>query len=229
VKALHKKGQQKEIKKNQIIEAAARVFARSGYAKAVIADIAIEADIGKGTVYEYFQSKEDLFFAVFEWFQKKMENAATVGLSSREAEATVRLQMLNDSLMGLWGEIKDVFVLVMEFWSASSSSRMRQRFKAAFKQIYDKYRRIVCDLIRDGIEGGEFRPDVKPEPIAAALVGTWDAMFLQAWFDDTFNPATTARDFLETVIRGLVIKDCGYAENSSEATITTKGTKDTKG
>jgi AcrR family transcriptional regulator len=207
VKTLNKMGRQKLRKRNQIIEAAARVFARSGYANAVIAEIAIEANIGKGTVYEYFESKEDLFFAVFEWFQKKMEMAATDGLSSIGDKATKRLEMLNGSLMGLWGEIKDVFVLVMEFWSASSSTRMRQRFKAAFKQIYDNYRHIVCGLIQDGIDSGQFRPDVNPEPIAAALVGTWDAMFLQAWFDDNFDPAATARDFLETVLRGLAIKD----------------------
>ncbi|MGD2099907.1 MAG: TetR/AcrR family transcriptional regulator [Desulfobacterales bacterium] len=199
--------QQKEIKRNQIVAAAARVFARSGYSNAVIADIAMEANIGKGTVYEYFESKEDLFFAVFEWFQKKMEKAAAAGLSSLGDKATERLKGLNDSLMGLWDEIKDVFVLVMEFWSASSSTRMRQRFKAAFKQIYVNYRLIVCGLIQDGIDGGEFRPDVKPEPIAAALVGTWDALFLQAWFDENFDPAATARDFLETVLRGLVIED----------------------
>ena len=200
-------GKQKIRKRNQIIEAAARVFARNGYANSVIADIAIEANIGKGTVYEYFESKEDLFFAVFEWFQEKMEKAATVGHSSPADDATERLKVLNDSLMGLWGEIKDVFVLVMEFWSASSSTRMRQQFKAAFKQIYDNYRHIVCGLIQDGIESGQFGPDVKPEPIAAALVGTWDAMFLQAWFDDNFDPAATARYFLETVMRGLAIKD----------------------
>jgi AcrR family transcriptional regulator len=207
VKALKKSGNQKIRKQKQIIEAAARVFARNGYANAVIADIATEANIGKGTVYEYFESKEDLFFAVFEWFQTKMEKAATVGLSSLGMNATERLKVLNDSLMGLWGEIKDVFVLVMEFWSASSSTRMRQRFKTAFKQIYKNYRHIVCSLIQDGIDSGEFRPDVKPELVAAALVGTWDAMFLQAWFDDNFDPAVTAREFLETLIQGLAIND----------------------
>ena len=193
----------RQNKKNQIVKAAAVVFAASGYSRAVIADIAIEARIGKGTVYEYFDSKEDLFFAVFEWYQKKTEKAAIDGIASSGAAATERLKALNDSLMGLWAEMKDVFVLVMEFWSASSSKRMRQRFKAAFKQIYDDYRHTVCGLIQDGIDSGEFRPDVKPEPIAAALVGTWDALFLQAWFDDHFDPGATARDFLETVIRGL--------------------------
>ena len=74
-----------------------------------------------------------------------------------------------DRVMGLWDEIKEVFVLVMEFWAASSSTQMRQRFKSAFKQLYDDYRQIVSALIQDGINSGEFRPDIKPEPVAAAF------------------------------------------------------------
>ena len=194
---------QKTKKRDQIIEAAAQVFAQKGYSGAVVADIAVQADIGKGTVYEYFSSKEDLFFAVFEWFQKKTEKAATVGISALGGSAADRLKVLNNSLMGLWDEIKDAFVLVMEFWAASSSTQMRRRFKGAFKQLYDDYRKIVSALIQDGINSGEFSSSVKPDPVAAALVGTWDALFLQAWFDDSFDPAATANDFLDTVLRGL--------------------------
>jgi AcrR family transcriptional regulator len=198
---------QKSAKRNQIVEAAARVFARKGYAGAVVADIAVEACIGKGTVYEYFNSKEDLFFAVFEWFQKKTEEAATVGIASLGGRASERLGVLNESLMGLWDQIKDAFVLTMEFWAASSSAIMQDRFKAAFKQLYDNYRGLVSSLIRDGINSGDFRADIHPEAIAAALVGTWDALFLQAWFDDGFDPAATAREFLDTVLRGLRVAD----------------------
>ena len=190
-------------KKDRIIEAAAQVFARSGYSNASVASIARQANIGKGTVYEYFQSKEDLFFAVFEWFQKKTEKAAVVRISNLGGGAADRLQALNDSLMGVWDEIKEVFALVMEFWAASSSTGMRQRLKGAFKQLYDDYRRIVSALIKDGIKSGEFRSDVKPEPVAAALVGTWDALFLQAWFDESFDPAATAKDFMDTLLHGL--------------------------
>ena len=172
-------------KKDRIIEAAAQVFARSGYSNASVASIARQANIGKGTVYEYFQSKEDLFFAVFEWFQKKTEKAAVVGISDLGGGAADRLQALNDSLMGVWDEIKEVFALVMEFWAASSSTGMRQRLKGAFKQLYDDYRRIVSALV------------------AAALVGTWDALFLQAWFDESFDPAATAKDFMDTLLHGL--------------------------
>ena len=91
----------------------------------------------------------------------------------------------------------------MEFWAASAFSHMRDRFKAAFRQVYEEFRGIVSSLIREGIERGEFRPDVKPASIAAALVGSWDALFLQAWFEDDFDPVTIAQDFLSVLINGL--------------------------
>ena len=193
----------RENKKIRILEAAIHLFAQNGYARTAVADIAAYADIGKGTIYEYFDSKEDLFFAVFEWYKKETGAAATVGISVLGASAADRLEALNNSLMSMWDEMKDVFVLVMEFWAASSSSNMRERFQAAFKQLYQDYRRIVSDLIVDGISRGEFRDDIDPEIIAAALVGTWDALFLQAWFDDSFDLATTSKGFLDTVLRGL--------------------------
>ena len=48
-------------KEKQILAAARRIFAASGYYQARVEDIAREAGIGKGTVYEYFTSKEELY------------------------------------------------------------------------------------------------------------------------------------------------------------------------
>ncbi len=190
-------------KKKRIIEAAARVFAQKGYAGAAVADIAVKAEIGKGTIYAYFDSKEDLFFAVFEWFMLQTGAAAKVSISHLGGSAAQRLEALSDSIMGMWDEIQDAFILTIEFWAASSSSQMRERFKDAFRRMYEEFRAIVVSLIRDGIERGEFRSDVNAESVAAALVGTWDALFLQAWFEKNFDPLITARNFLKVVIRGL--------------------------
>ncbi len=190
-------------KKNRIIEAAARVFAQKGYAGAAVADIAVQAEIGKGTLYAYFDSKEDLFFAVFEWYMMQTGAAAKVSVSLLGGSAAQRLQALSDSIMGVWDDIKDAFTLTIEFWAASSSSQMQDRFKASFRRMYQEFRGIVVSLIHEGIKRGEFRPDINPESVAAALVGAWDALFLQAWFDQDFDPLTTARDFLAVVIQGL--------------------------
>ncbi len=194
-------------KKNRIIEAAAHVFAQKGYAGAAVADIAVKAEIGKGTIYAYFDSKEDLFFAVFEWFMLRTGAAAKVSISHLGESATQRLEALSESIMGMWDEIRDAFTLTIEFWAASSSSQMRERFKEAFRRLYEEFRAIVVSLIRDGIERGEFRADVNAESVAAALVGTWDALFLQAWFGKDFDPLITARNFLKVVIRGLSNED----------------------
>ena len=196
----------KEEKRALIIEAAAKVFARRGFASTLMAEIAIEAGIGKGTLYEYFDSKEDLFFNVFEWFVKATEAEAKVSISALGGSASERLGALSDSLMNSWAQMEDMYSLVMEFWSASASSQMRERFKQAFKNGYSDFRQIVSTLIRDGIERGEFQPNVDTESVAAALVGTWDALLLQAWFDDDFNPLTAARGFMTVVINGLTAK-----------------------
>ena len=63
---------------------------------------------------------------------------------------------------------------------------------------------IFSSLIQNGVELGEFRSDIDSDATAAALVGTWDALLLQAWFDDNFDPVTTAENFMTVVINGLV-------------------------
>jgi AcrR family transcriptional regulator len=193
----------REEKKSRIVEAAARVFARRGFFGTVMSEIAAEAAIGKGTLYEYFDSKEALFFAVFEWLAQKSFAQATVSVSALGGSASERLKALSDALMGLWVDQTDFFTLVMEFWSASASSQMRERFKSAFSQAYRDFRRLVGALIHEGMDRGEFRNGVDIESVAAALVGTWDALLLQAWFDEGFDPLVTARNFLGIVLEGL--------------------------
>ena len=193
----------KKEKEKRIFESAIDLFAQKGYARASIAEIAVNAGVGKGTVYEYFKNKEDLFFAVFQWYMQKTGTAATVSIAALGGTASQRLMALSESMMQVWDEIKDLFTLTMEFWSASSPSRMQMRFREAFRQGYREFRTIVAAIIRDGIQRGEYRGDVDAEALAAALVGTWDALLLQAWFDPDFDPVQVADKFLAVVIDGL--------------------------
>lgn len=189
-------------KRERLLAAAKTVFAEKGFAGAAIADIAMRAEIGKGTVYEYYKSKEDLFFAVFEWFMRRGAAAAKVDISVLGLSAGERLAALSESVIGQWAQVQDEFTLVMEFWAASSSQN-RDRFRLAFRKAYENYRAIVTALLREGMARGEFRPELVPESVAAAVVGAWDALFLQAWFDESFDPHEIARDFIDALIGGL--------------------------
>lgn len=193
----------RDSKRQRILTAAVKVFAEKGFAGASIAAIAVEAGIGKGTVYSYFHSKEDLFFEVFVWYSARLAEKARVDAAALTGSAADRLAALNDSLMTSWQALEDIFTLVMEFWSASAASRIRSQFKDAFRESYRAFRKLVKALLDEGIDRGEFKPDVDTEAVAAALVGTWDALFLQAWFDSGFDPVATSRQFLRVVLAGL--------------------------
>jgi AcrR family transcriptional regulator len=193
----------REAKKRRIIEAAARVFARKGYAGTVMADIAEGAQIGKGTLYEYFRSKEALFFSVFEWYVDKSRAEAKVNLAALGTSASERLRLCSRTLLTAWGDLRDIYSLTMEFWAASTSSLLKDRFKQAFRNGYREYRALLAALIREGIARGEFREDLPVESVAAALVGMWDALLLQAWFDDDFDPASMSDGFMDAVLNGL--------------------------
>jgi len=201
------KKQQKENKRNLIIEAASRVFAQRGFSGSSISHIASYAGIGKGTTYEYFNSKEDLFFAVFEWHVEQSSQAAIVNIAALGGSASDRLSIMSESLVDYFVDKMDIFSLVMESWAASASSKIRERFKQAFKNMYKEFRGIVAALIQEGIDRGEFRLDVDVPAIAAGIVGMWDALFLQGWFDESFDIADTGRKCMAVFLKGLVLKD----------------------
>ncbi|MEE9442627.1 MAG: TetR/AcrR family transcriptional regulator [candidate division Zixibacteria bacterium] len=56
-----RKEREKEARKHSILEAAARVFSRKNFGEATLDEIAIEAELSKGTLYNYFKDKQDLF------------------------------------------------------------------------------------------------------------------------------------------------------------------------
>ncbi len=195
----------KQEKKMRLIEAAGSVFANKGYAGSKMADIAIKAGIGKGTIYEYFKSKEDLFFEVFEWYFEKVGNESMIGIGVLSGTISKQLETLNNSILASLKNMEQMYGLALEFWAASSSSVMKDRFKEGFRRAYKDYRDIVSSLVRSGMESGGFRTDIDPDSIAAAMVGTWDSLGLQSWFEDNFDLIDIGKQYITVIIRGLSV------------------------
>jgi AcrR family transcriptional regulator len=190
-------------RKKDIIQAACRVFAQKGYTATRIIEVAEAASVGKGTIYEYFRSKEALFFAVFE---SMMEGATGILAQAGDTAGksfSRRINTLADSVIQSWLSQIDMYALVMEFWSATASSPSWESFKTVFQAGYRDLRAIIGDLIREAQNAGEVAKDIDADKVAAALVGTWDALLLQAWLDPEFDALATSRSFMKVVLRGL--------------------------
>lgn len=197
----------KKERKAHIIQAAAEVFAEKGFSKTLVAEVASAADIGKGTIYEYFRSKDDLFFAVFEYYVDQSAGAAEMALTgAAEKDARGKLVVLNRALASWISAHRHIYSLSMEFWSASvsASPELRERFDQSFKEIYRTFRKIVSDIIQEGMTAGIFNRSINPRAIASGILGAWDGLGLQSFFDPDVNLEQTADVYMELVINGLL-------------------------
>ena len=190
-------------RRKAILDAAARVFAQKGYAAARIIEVAQAASVGKGTIYAYYRSKEELFFAVFESMMLEAGETIAAAAGQLEGSFAERMRTLSDGIIRSWLGQLDMYALVMEFWSATASSPSREQFKTVFQKGYRHLRTVVGTLITDAKASGDVAAHCDAGRIASALVGTWDALLLQAWLDPAFDALATSRAFMEVILQGL--------------------------
>jgi len=200
---MKKRKKNKEKKQTAILTAALSVFGEKGYAAAKIIDIARTAEVGKGTIYEYYRSKDDLFFAVFEWYVDKLASAIMVDASCLGGDAAQRMKSLLTSVFKAFHKQIDTFSVFLEFWAAAGNPAMRDRYRSALLSMYDLFRGIIVDLVEEGKGSGVFRKDVDAFSTAAGLVGALDGMMLQAWMDRDFDALTASEHFFDTLIIGM--------------------------
>ncbi|MDI6796941.1 MAG: TetR/AcrR family transcriptional regulator, partial [Desulfatibacillaceae bacterium] len=66
-----------EKRRQQILECAKKLFSINGYYSTQISDIIREADIARGTVYQYFSNKDDIFITLLEDYYQKWQAMMT--------------------------------------------------------------------------------------------------------------------------------------------------------
>lgn len=195
----------KDAKRLKILEAATVRFAQSGYEAASMDDLAAAAGVSKGSLYDYFQNKEDLFYAVFEWFEQTMLRA---GLERMREGRSLRERLLGfaDASVSALVEHVTLYPVMLEVWAAAAKTGTRTRFAEAMRNLYAAYRAEVAGLIAAAQANGEIAPEADATAIAGMLVGAVDGLLLQYWLDQSFDPREWVRNFLVALFEGIVSK-----------------------
>jgi AcrR family transcriptional regulator len=189
-------------KRLRLVEAACAVFAEKGYASTRVAEIAERAGVGKGTVYEYFASKEELLFAVFESINadisSRMNDALATGGTTEE-------QLHN--VLRLGGEViseqVDLQPVILDFWAASRGKDFEETYRRAVVASYTFFRNLVSDFIREGQNKGEFNDSIDAEALATLVVATVDGLGIQLFFDRSIDPHTITGTFERLLYQSL--------------------------
>lgn len=185
-----------EERQKQILEAAITEFARHGFHEARMEDIARASGLSKGAVYLYYKSKDAIIAALmrtlFAW-----ELRGTRTIVDREGSATERLLAITHML----GDELDRMVVAMPILLELYAVALRQSaVREHLSQMYEEFRGPVAELIRQGIERGEFRA-VKPDEVALACIALLEGLTL-LW---AVNPRGIAwREQAESAIRLLL-------------------------
>jgi AcrR family transcriptional regulator len=198
----------KVLKRERLVAAAAQVFATRGYRNATMDEIAQAAGTAKGTLYLYFEDKEALFYAVFEWLTSQML-ARDSAASREDAPAPERLYALAESAAEFMAENREWFPLTLEVWAAGGSTDSRERFATALREMYGQYRAAIAKIIRTGQKRGELRTDLDADALGAVLTGAMDGLLLQCWFDPSLDPLPLLQGFFDPLLRGMQANNSG--------------------
>lgn len=192
-------------KHQRIVEAAAAVFAEGGFTNTRVADIADRAGIGKGTVYEYFSSKEELLFAVFEWIDSTVSGRLQAVLAEDlpTRDKLLRLLQVGADVVTEQVELQPV---LLDFWAASRGHLFKERHREMCTASYCSYRSLITAFIRRGQQSGDFRSEVDAEAVASIVVSTFDGLGVQLFFDRSLDPHRITEAFGRMLIEALTGK-----------------------
>ncbi|MEJ8548398.1 TetR/AcrR family transcriptional regulator [Brevibacillus borstelensis] len=151
-----------------IIDAAVRVIARQGYHNAQVSRIAKEAKVADGTIYLYFENKDDILISLF---NEKMGAFIEEGRGRLAQAESIeqKLYILVHAHLSQLSRDQDL-AKVTQIELRQSNQEISEGIGAVMKQYFN----LIEELIREGIEKGVFRSDIDVRLARKMIFGTLD-------------------------------------------------------
>jgi TetR/AcrR family fatty acid metabolism transcriptional regulator len=191
-----------EARRRQILAAAATVFARQGFDRTRVGDIATEAGIAYGLVYHYFDSKEAVLDALFadNW---QVTVKVIDGIADEPSPLRGKLLGIVGFLLTAWRLHRDVVDVVMREVVRSPRSLDPSRLEA-FRRLYATLTR----MFDDHRARGDLRGGVDPKLAAILLIGQLEILLTsfvarELLADDEAATARLAEAVVDTVLGGI--------------------------
>lgn len=193
---LSRREREKLQRREDIVEAAEQLFDEKGFEKATIEQIARKTELSKGTIYLYFQSKDELFLAVC---------AKGIAGFGEHLEAAANRKR------GLENKIKAVYIAYVEFFLErphvfrvlhdTFTERLRKNLSKEAVDLINwtiaEALRFGSDMVQQGMDSGLFREDVDPYAFSVAAWQLASGLMDLAVLKD---PGVIARGSLDLII-----------------------------
>jgi TetR/AcrR family fatty acid metabolism transcriptional regulator len=190
---------QPESKRERILRAAIDVFAQSGYFNAKVSEVAKAAGVADGTIYLYFDGKEDLLVSVFREHTRGYLKSLERDLANvNRAEERMRIAIRHH--LEALGRDRSLAIV----WQVELRHSLKFMTLLSHQEVAD-YLNILRKIIEAGQNEGAFRRTLHPQLVAKAVFGILDEM-VTSWVlsEKEYSLADQAGQVADLVLNGLL-------------------------
>lgn len=193
----------------KIIDAATKIFAKKGFHQARISEIAREAQIADGTIYIYFENKDDILISLFE----EQMNAVLDNMVEKISEQNNPIKKLEKfalTHLQLIEQNKNLAEIIQV--EIRQSSKFMKEYK---NEKFTQYLDLVGKIIQEGQENGVFKKEVIPGVAKRAFFGALDEMsrFWVLSSRKRYDIKTSAKQISEYFLYGIM--DSGVQQSAT--------------
>ncbi|NRA38156.1 MAG: TetR/AcrR family transcriptional regulator, partial [Planctomycetes bacterium] len=168
-------------KQQAIIEAASDIFCDNGFARTRIEDIAKAANVGKGTVYEYFASKEQLLLSCCTSICDKMNEEIIDHVADPETAAQdparALYHLMYQAIFTVVGSEKKHLRLFIALWTVvDKEPQAADDINRTIPEMYQQWESMCNDLYQLGVDNGSLHPlsyNKMPGHIITGVIDGW--------------------------------------------------------
>jgi TetR/AcrR family fatty acid metabolism transcriptional regulator len=184
----------------RIIKAATKIFAKKGFFQAKVSDIAKEAQVADGTIYLYFENKDDILISLFEEQMNRVLEDMKKQIS-KENDAIKKMEKFAYNHLKLMELNKNMAEIIQV--ELRQSTKFMKEYK---NERFHQYLNLIGEIIEEGQQKGIFKEDIIPGIAKRAFFGALDEMS-RFWVLSTrkkYDIETAAKQISDYFLTGLI-------------------------
>ena len=187
----------KDNSKEQILEAAMKVFVKNGFSETRMDDIAENSGLSKGAIYHHYKSKKDLFLALIDFWEEYFFFKIFFNKDIESKNSADLLRDMAKDMIETFKNRKYILLAELEFWSLANHD---EDVRAKTEALYIKLMKLIRTIISKGVNSNEFKKldvDVAALSVMTSLQGV-------IWFSIFQDKNISAEQYLNNVIEFII-------------------------
>jgi AcrR family transcriptional regulator len=163
-----RKEREKERRREEILDAAQRVFVEKGLITATVDDIAIAAELSKGTLYLYFESKEDIYIALMMRGLRLLYSMFN-NIISVETSVVKILHRMEEAYTEFFNTQRNYFRMLDSAFRPNVHKEVSEEMRRTYTTQSQKNWEQIIDLFNRGVREKKIRNDINPVDMAIII------------------------------------------------------------